>query len=115
MEWISRIIGCCKSWITCLLFINMVDNLLPRELSRGAYDFVQRESTLTGDNIIDFSRRFQAVRVPDRSHMALMNHVDQPQMALSMVVVIPHHMSIRMIDLALYEILRCINWWSPTL
>jgi hypothetical protein len=48
-------------------------NLLPREVLRQAYEIVPQSSHLIVDSILDIRRRFQVVKVVDRSPVAVVN------------------------------------------
>jgi hypothetical protein len=50
-------------------------NLLPREVLRRAYETVPRSSPLIVDSILDIGRRFEVVKVVNRSPMAMVNRV----------------------------------------
>ncbi len=64
-------------------------NLLPREVLRRAYEIMSRSSHLIVDSILDIGRRFQVVRIVDRSPMAMVNRVELPRMALPTFVSFP--------------------------
>ncbi len=64
-------------------------NLLLKEVLRWAYEIIPQSSHLIVDSILDIGRRFQVVRVADRSPMAVVNRVGQPRMALPTFVSFP--------------------------
>jgi hypothetical protein len=64
-------------------------NLLPKEVLRRAYETVSRSYHLIVDNILDIGRHSQAVRVVDKSPMAMVNQVGQPRMVLPTFVSFP--------------------------
>jgi hypothetical protein len=51
----------------------VVDELVVKEVLRRAYETVSRSFHFIVDNILDIGRRFQVVKVVDRSPMAMVN------------------------------------------
>jgi site-specific DNA-cytosine methylase len=64
-------------------------NLLPKEVLKRAYKTMSRSSHLIVDSILDIGRRFQVVKVVDRSPMVVVNQVGQPRMALPTFIGFP--------------------------